>query len=137
MIVNGYAYPTTVHTALNWWLPRLTWLSVFSYGITEGGRLTVLDDEELIRAANNAGVRPLMVLAPIDDKGQFAPDAFVAVLNDPAARSSLLYEIQANIRTKGMGGINFDVEYLPAEYASLKTFLAVISILFKFPLYSK
>ena len=45
MIVNGYAYPTTVHTALNWWLPRLTWLSVFSYGITEGGRLTVLDDE--------------------------------------------------------------------------------------------
>ena len=49
MIVNGYAYPTTVHTALNWWLPRLTWLSVFSYGITEGGRLTVLDDEELIR----------------------------------------------------------------------------------------
>ena len=118
MIVNGYAYPTTVHTALNWWLSRLTWLSVFSYGITESGRLTVLDDEELIRAANNAGVRPLMVLAPIDDKGQFAPDAFVAVLNDPAARSSLLYEIQANIRTKGMGGINFDVEYLPAEYAS-------------------
>ena len=22
MIVNGYAYPTTVHTALNWWLQR-------------------------------------------------------------------------------------------------------------------
>ena len=46
MIVNGYTYTTVKQEVLKWWLQRLTWLSVFSYGITEGGRLTVLDDEE-------------------------------------------------------------------------------------------
>ncbi len=117
MIVNGYSYPTITPAALNWWLPRLTWLSAFSYGLTKDGNLTTLDDGELIRAANNAGVRPMMVLAPIDETGQFNPEAFIAALNDPAARSNLLCGIQANIRTKGMGGINFDVEYLPGEYA--------------------
>ena len=33
-LVNGYAYPSISEETLAWWLPRLTWLSAFSYGFT-------------------------------------------------------------------------------------------------------
>ena len=118
MIVNGYSYPTVNQTALSWWLPRLTWLSTFSYGLTKEGTVTNLSDEELVREANNAGVRPVMTLAPLDEEGRFDPQNFIAVLNDPTARKRLIEQIESNIRVKSMGGVNFDIEYLPKEYAA-------------------
>ena len=36
-LVNGYAYPSISEETLAWWLPRLTWLSAFSYGFTAEG----------------------------------------------------------------------------------------------------
>lgn len=117
MIVNGYTYTTVKQEVLKWWLQRLTWLSVFSYGLKKDGSLTGLQDEELVRAANNAGVRPVMTLAPVDESGQFDPETFISVLNDKEACARLLEEIRTNISVKNMGGINYDIEYLPGEYA--------------------
>ena len=37
LLVNGYAYPSISPETLAWWLPRLTWVSSFSYGFTEDG----------------------------------------------------------------------------------------------------
>ena len=34
LLVNGYAYPSISADTLGWWLPRLTWVSSFSYGFT-------------------------------------------------------------------------------------------------------
>lgn len=116
-IVNGYAYPSISEETLNWWLPRLSWVASFSYGFTEDGELINLEDANLIIPANQAGVRPMMVLTPLDAQGNFNDNIAIRIFENPNARENLISNIEANIRNKNMGGIDFDFEYLAAEYA--------------------
>lgn len=117
-LVNGYAYPSISEETLAWWLPRLTWLSAFSYGFTAEGRLVNLEDENLVTAANAAGVRPMMVLTPLDAEGRFNDNIAAAVFEDPEAQTNLIDNIEANLRAKNMGGVDFDFEYIPRVYAA-------------------
>lgn len=115
-IVNGYAYPSISEETLNWWLPRLSWVASFSYGFTEDGELINLEDANLIIPANQAGVRPMMVLTPLDAQGNFNDNIAIRIFENPNARENLISNIEANIRNKNMGGVDFDFEYLAAEY---------------------
>ena len=117
-LVNGYAYPSISEETLSWWLPRLTWLSAFSYGFTAEGRLVNLADENLVTAANAAGVRSMMVLTPLDAEGRFNDNIAAAVFEDPAAQTNLIDNIEANLHAKNMGGVDFDFEYIPRVYAA-------------------
>lgn len=117
-LVNGYAYPSISEETLAWWLPRLTWLSAFSYGFTAEGRLVNLADENLVTAANAAGVRPMMVLTPLDAEGRFNDNIAAAVFEDPEAQTNLTDNIEANLHAKNMGGVDFDFEYIPRVYAA-------------------
>ena len=117
LLVNGYAYPSISQETLAWWLPRLTWVSAFSYGFTADGNLIDLDDENIIQPAKEAGVGTLMVLTPLDENGAFNDRTAVAVFGNPAALDNLIASILQNIQSKGLSGIDFDFEYLPAEYA--------------------
>lgn len=116
-IVNGYAYPSISEETLNWWLPRLSWVASFSYGFTEEGELINLEDANLVIPANQAGVRPMMVLTPLDAQGNFNDNIAIRIFENPNARENLINNIEANIRNKDMGGVDFDFEYLAAEYA--------------------
>ena len=116
-IVNGYAYPSISEETLNWWLPRLSWVASFSYGFTEDGELINLEDANLIIPANQAGVRPMMVLTPLDAQGNFNDNIAIRIFENPNARENLISNIEANIRNKNMGGVDFDFEYLAAAYA--------------------
>lgn len=116
-IVNGYAYPSISEETLNWWLPRLSWVASFSYGFTEDGELINLKDANLVIPANQAGVRPMMVLTPLDTQGNFNDNIAIRIFENPNARENLISNIEANIRNKNMGGVDFDFEYLAAEYA--------------------
>lgn len=116
-IVNGYAYPSISEETLNWWLPRLSWVASFSYGFTEDGELINLEDENLVIPANQAGVRPMMVLTPLDAQGNFNDNIAIRIFENLNARENLINNIEANIRNKNMGGVDFDFEYLAAEYA--------------------
>lgn len=117
-LVNGYAYPSISEETLSWWLPRLTWLSAFSYGFTAEGRLVNLADENLVTAANAAGVRPMMVLTPLDAEGRFNDNIAAAGFEDPEAQTNLIDNIEANLHAKNMGGVDFDFEYIPRVYAA-------------------
>ncbi len=117
-IVNGYAYPSIGAETLAWWLPRLAWLSAFSYGFTENGDLVDLEDADLVTEANAAGVRPMMVLTPLDAEGNFNDNIAAAVFEDPEAQENLIDNIEANLRAKDMGGVDFDFEYIPRAYAA-------------------
>ena len=116
-IVNGYAYPSISDKTLQWWLPRLTWLSSFSYGFTGDGELINLEDYNLTAPAAAAGVRPLMVLTPLDSEGRFNDAVAISVFNDETARKNLIDNIERNIAAKNLGGVDFDFEYILAEYA--------------------
>ena len=116
-IVNGYAYPSISKETLEWWLPRLSWVAAFSYGFTEDGNLINLEDANLIIPATEAGVRPMMVLTPLDADGNFNDNIAIRVFENPDARQNLIDNIEANIKNKNMGGVDFDFEYLAADYA--------------------
>ena len=116
-IVNGYAYPSITAETLQWWLPRLDWISSFSYGFTSAGDLVNLKDYNLTAPARAAGVKPLMVLTPMDEDGQFNDEAAVAVFENPQAQQNLINNIERNIKEKNLAGVDFDFEYLRAEYA--------------------
>lgn len=116
-IVNGYAYPSISKGTLEWWLPRLSWVAAFSYGFTEDGNLINLEDANLIIPATEAGVRPMMVLTPLDADGNFNDNIAIRVFENPDAQQNLIGNIEANIKNKNMGGVDFDFEYLAADYA--------------------
>ncbi len=116
IIVNGYAYPSIDPDSLASWLPSLTLLSNFSYGFTPEGDIIDLDDENLIRAAQEAGgVGNLMVLTPLDSEGVFSNELARQLLENPAARENLIDNIINVLYEKELFGVDFDFEYVLAE----------------------
>ena len=115
--VNGYAYPFIDREVLKKTLPYLTYLSIFSYGITDDGRLVPppLGDEELIRAAKEAGVQPIMVLTTVDESGGFNSERSVSLLESAENRARLAEELRRTIQQKGYYGVDVDMEYIPGR----------------------
>lgn len=123
ILVNGYAYPFIDQAVLEGWLPSLTYLSPFNYGFKEDGTLVPLNDDRLRSAAEASGVATLMVVAPMNEEGQFSSDLASAVLNNPTARNNLINNIYNNVVNKGYYGADFDFEFVYAkdreEYVTL------------------
>lgn len=115
IIVGGYMYPFVEQEVLDAVLPNISILSLFTYGIKEDGSLIQLNDEHLIKAAKVEGVIPLMVLTALSEEGGFDSNLAHIVLNNPGARNNLIENILANIKAKGLGGIDFDFEFLFPE----------------------
>ncbi len=117
IVVSGYAYPSIEPWVLDAWLPDLTFLCNFSYGITAEGGLIDLEDQKLTDAANAGGVRALMVLTPLDSEGRFNDVVAGQLLENPQARTALIGNIGETLRRKGLSGVDFDFEYIPAAFA--------------------
>lgn len=114
---NGYAYPYVDDEILISSLPYMTYMCPFTYGITEQGGLVPLDDEELIRFANDYAVMPLMHLSTLTKDGGFSNELASVVLNSPELRANLITEITNTILSKGYGGIDIDFEFIFAQDA--------------------
>ncbi len=112
ILVNGYMYPFVGPQVLWATLPNLSMLSMFTYGITAEGELVQLNDEALIGPAKANGVVPLMVIAAMTKEGTFDSGLAGLVLNNPETRARLIENILKNIQTKGLGGVDFDFEFL-------------------------
>lgn len=115
ILVGGYMYPFVEQEVVDLTLPNLSFLAIFTYGITRDGGLIQLDDEALIQASVANNVVPLMVIAAMNEQGKFDSQLAHDLLNNPAARERLVENILANIKTKGLGGIDFDFEFLFPE----------------------
>ncbi len=124
ILVNGYMYPFVEPGVLEATLPNLSMLSLFTYGITAEGDLVPLSDESLIQASVAKGVVPLMVLAAMNQDGTFDSQLASTMLNNPEARSRLVENILSNIKTKGLGGVDFDFEFLfPTDREAYASFV--------------
>lgn len=117
--VNGYAYPFIDRSLLQATLPFLTYLTPFTYGITEEGGLVDLNDQELIAAANSASVAPLMHLSTLTEQGGFSNELASLVLNDEEIQNRLIDNIANTIQTKGYRGLDVDFEFVYARDAGL------------------
>ena len=115
MAVNGYAYPYIDRQVLRKTLPYLTYITLFTYGITPEGGLIGIDDEEVIAIAKEYGVAPLMLVSTLTEDGNFNNELSSLVVNDPAVQERLINEILAAIRAKGYYGLDIDFEFVRPE----------------------
>ena len=111
---NGYAYPYIDMSLLDAELPYLTYLTPFTYGITADGDLLQLEDDALLSAARQRGVRPGMHLST----GQFDTQRATLVLTDSAVQDRLVDQVQQTLRRRGYAGLDVDFEFLPGQLAA-------------------
>ncbi|HAQ40011.1 MAG TPA: hypothetical protein DCM73_03700 [Clostridiales bacterium] len=113
--VIGYAYPNIDRTVLMKTLPYLTYLTLFTYGITPEGDLIGIDDEELIRIARDYGVAPLMLISTLTEEGTFSNELAHVILNDPVVQNNLIENVVQNMKEKQYYGLDIDFEYVLPE----------------------
>ena len=115
IVANGYAYPTINPETLSSWLPALTLVSSFSYGLRSDGSLIGLDDASVLSAAGKSGTGGLMVLTARDEEGSLNNGILSDFFNTPGAEDVLIRNILTLLAEKDFFGIDFDFEYVPAE----------------------
>lgn len=115
IFVNGYAYPNIDRNVLMKTLPYLTYLSLFTYGITESGELIDIDDEELIKMARDLGVAPLMLISTLTEEGAFSKELAHTILNSPEIQDRLIENVLLKLKEKQYHGLDIDFEYVLPE----------------------
>ncbi len=115
IFVNGYAYPNIDRSVLMKTLPYLTYLSLFTYGITESGELIDIEDEELIRMARDFGVAPLMVISTLTEEGTFSKELAHKILNSEEIQERLIENVFQKLKEKQYHGLDIDFEYVLPE----------------------
>lgn len=113
--VLGYAYPNIDRDVLMKTLPYMTYLTLFTYGITEEGELIGIEDEELIKMARDFGVAPLMLISTLTEEGTFSNELAHVILNDPVVQNNLIENILQTLREKNYYGLDVDFEYVLPE----------------------
>lgn len=117
LYVNGYAYPGIPQPLLRRSLPFLSYLSLFAFGVDPEGRLIAPNSEAAVATARQYGVKPLMLLAAMDEDGQFNNQLASVFLNNMQARRALTETIAREIQQRGYAGVDLDFEYLLPEDA--------------------
>ncbi len=115
IIINGYAYPFIDRAVLRKTLPFLTYLSIFTYGFTATGDLIPIEDEELIAIAEEFGVAPVMMLAPMDAEGAFNSQIAHNMFVNPTGQAALIDNIVTTMQAKGYRGLDIDFEFVLPE----------------------
>ena len=128
IIINGYAYPFIDREVLRRTLPFLTYLSIFTYGFTPEGELVSIEDEELIAIANEFGVGPIMMLAPMNAEQAFDSAIAHAMFINPTGQTNLINNIVANMQAKGYVGLDIDFEFvLPEDKQNFLNFITAVN----------
>jgi spore germination protein len=128
IIINGYAYPFIDRTVLRKTLPFLTYLSIFTYGFTAEGELIPIEDEELIAIAEEFGVAPIMVLAPMDAEGAFNSQIAHNLFINPTGQTTLINNLVTTMQAKGYRGLDIDFEFvLPEDKENFLNFITAVN----------
>lgn len=115
--VNGYTYPNIDRDVLRRTLPYLTYLTIFTYGYDESGRLLPIEDEDLISMAAEYGVLPVLHLSSLNPDGKFSTAQATKLLNDTEMQEVLFRSLISTLQSKGYAGVDVDFEYVGSENA--------------------
>lgn len=140
VIVNSYAYPYISEELLDSQLPYLSYLTPFTYGISETGTLLDLNDAQLIAAAKAHQTKLLMHLSTLTEEDNFSNERASIILSDNTLQNNLINEIIAMIQRKGYDGLDVDFEFIyPEEKYEYTAFLQNLRLRLNplgYPLYS-
>lgn len=112
LTVNGYAYPHIDRGLLQRTLPYLSDLTPFTYGFTPQGNLVVPQDQPLVDAALQMGVRPLLHLSTLTEDGGFSNELAHLALTNQDVQTQLISNLLETIAQKGYQGLDVDFEFV-------------------------
>lgn len=115
IIVNGYAYPFITDENLRRILPYLTYLTVFSYGITSQGDLIQADDERILNIASSYDVGTILLISTLTEDGNFNNELSSLIFDNIDIQDNLIRQLVYTAKTKGYSGIEVDFEYIHYE----------------------
>lgn len=115
---NGYAYPYISKDLLRYVLPYLTYLTLFTYGLTLNGELIQIDDTEIIKVAREYEVAPLMLISTILNVGDFSTELTHNILNNKSIQENLINNIINNMKVKGYFGLYINFGFILEEDSS-------------------
>lgn len=131
LTVNGYAYPFIGQSELQALLPYLTYLTLFTYGITPQGELIPPDDSQLISMAHQGDTAPLLHLSTLTEEGGFSNELASLVLNDMAVQEALIDNLERTVLERGYRGLDVDFEFVfPLDASAYADFLGRLSARF-------
>ena len=109
---NAYAYPYIDAALLDTGLPFLSYLTPFTYGISQSGGLLPLSDEALLSAAARYQVAPLMHLSTLTEMGNFSNERSSLLLGSPDLQERLIQDIIDTMQQKNFYGLDVDFEFV-------------------------
>ena len=109
---NGYAYPYIDGALLDAELPYLSYMTPFTYGISQSGGLLPLSDEALLDAAARHGTAGLMHLSSLTEEGGFSNERSSLLLNSFEAQTRLIGDVIETLRAKSYYGLDVDFEFV-------------------------
>lgn len=115
ILVNGYAFPSISRDVLAQTLPHLTYLSPFSYQVRPDGSLKVITDTDLIQAARDANVAPMMVITNLEEGAGFSSELANTILTNEQLQNTLIGNIVSTLQEKNYFGLDVDFEYIYPE----------------------
>jgi len=100
-----------------------TYLSSFSYGVSEDGNISELHDQLILDAATLTNTTPLLVLTNFRN-GTFNSDLAAAILRNSDVQMTLIRNLLSVMEDKGYQGVNIDFEYVyPEDRENYNAFL--------------
>lgn len=121
---NGYVFPYVDLNTLKKNLLFLTYLSIYSYFVSENGDLNDIDDLDVINLAKSYGVAPIMVITNKDNAG-FNNEIVNNLIKSQVVRNNFINNILTKVKNKGYHAININFPYIRA--ADSKGFTEFIS----------
>ena len=112
IITNGYAYPNIKAETLDSFLPMLSLITPFSYGVTDSGGIIELSDSEIIMRAENQGVLPLLIITSLTENGNFSSERAAKILDSQSLEDALIQNIINKLETQNYYGVDIDFEYI-------------------------
>ena len=114
--VNAYAYPYIDEDLLDAGMPFLSYVTPFTYGIGEDGRLLTIGDERILSSASRHRTAALMHLSTLTEMGNFSNERSSVLLGSPELQELLLGDVVEMIQRKGFYGLDIDFEFVyPGE----------------------
>lgn len=116
---GGYAYPFINIDVLRKTLPFLTYLTIYSYEVTNEGEINDIDDIEIIQTAKAYGVAAIMMLTSSAQSIEEEIIVIHSILSSKEIQERVINNLILIMETKGYRGISINTPYIQQSDRSL------------------